>query len=152
MTQLNDYALMMFALRSAGFEVPSHGDYSPWRSQFWSPEIQNFLRQQFPVIAEQLIQRDLEIPEPIQTAIAHQNPYAPPDLALQRQGEYFFPATCLRLEQAVIEQQRECQRDALLTQKENNAHQIITQRESTQLLYRFTEKGKKVRRSFLSQD
>jgi hypothetical protein len=152
MTQSDFYNLMMLSLQSAGFEVPWVRDYSPWRSQFWSPTIQTFLRRQLPEIAEQLIKRDQDIPETIQNAIANQNPYAREDWDLQRQCELFFPATCLRLQQAAIDQKRDRQLDAILTEKERKAHRIIAQRESTQLVYTYTKSGKKVRRSFLTHD
>jgi hypothetical protein len=145
MPQADFYNLMMFCLRAAGFELPSVDHYSPWRSEFWSPDIQKFLRLQLPAIAEQLIQRDLDIPEKIQAAIANQNLYDTDDLDLQNQCEFFFPATCLRL--ALGDRKSNAQLEAILTHKERNARRIIAQRESTQSVYIFTKSGEKIRRS-----
>lgn len=152
MPQANFHDLMMFSLQSAGFDVPTVPDYSPWRSQYWSPEIQIFLRQQLPTVAEQLMQHDLVIPEAIKKAIANPNLHSTEDHNLQRQCEEFLPATYLRLQQALIDQKRDRQREAILTAQADKAHRIIAQRESTQSLYTFTESGHKVRRSFLSND
>jgi hypothetical protein len=152
MTQADFHALMMFSLQSAGFDVPAVPDYSPWRSQYWSPEIQIFLRQQLPTLAEQLMQRDLAIPEKIKQAIANPTLHNTKDPDLQRQCEELFPATYLRLQQALIDQKRDQQRETILTTQADKAHRIIAQRESTQSLYTFTGSGHKVRRSFLSND
>ena len=152
MIQTDFSSLMIFSLQSAGFDVPVVPDYSPWRSQYWSPEIQTFLRQQLPAIAEQLIQRDLAIPEKIKKAIANPNLHNSEDRDLQRQCAWFFPATYLRLQQALIDRKRDQQWAAILTAQAAKAHRIIAQRESTQSLFTFTNSGRKVRRSFLSDD